>query len=60
MENLEKKWLSDDLSEKEKQSFQKHEDFYFKELIIEGAKYFKVSNFYKIDDFNLIKTNFED
>ncbi|MFH4964146.1 FecR family protein [Gaetbulibacter sp. M235] len=57
-EDLVKKWLNNELSEEEKQLFNKLDDAQYNEQIIESAKYFRASNFSNIDDFKSFKTNY--
>jgi len=57
-EELEKKWLNDDLTKDEVLLFEKLEDSQFNKQIIDSAQYFKASYFSKADDFNLFKVQY--
>jgi len=58
-EELEKKWLNDDLTNDETLLFEKLEDAQFNKQIIDGAQYFKASGFSNVDDFNRFKTQYQ-
>ena len=50
-EDLIRKWLNDELTPAEKQTFEQGEDFELNQAIIDGAKQFKASNFSKPNTF---------
>jgi len=58
-EELEKKWLNNDLTNDETLLFEKLEDAQYNKQIIDGAQYFKASHFSNADDFNLFKDQYE-
>jgi len=53
------KWLRDELTETEKQSFNKLDDADLNNLIIDNAKLFKASSVSKVDSFNTFKENYD-
>ncbi|MCF8272720.1 MAG: FecR family protein [Flavobacteriaceae bacterium] len=53
------KWLKDELTDSEKELFNKLEDAKINEYIIENAHHFKASHFSKLDDFNSFKTHYK-
>lgn len=53
------KWLNDELTDAEKEVFSKRKDFAFNQKIIEDSKYFKASQFSKVDDFETFKTQYK-
>lgn len=53
------KWLNDDLTDAEKDAFSKREDFALNQKIIEDSKYFKASEFSKVDDFETFKAKYK-
>lgn len=53
------KWLKDELTEAEKQSFSQLDDAEFNQYIIDNAKLFKASHHSNIDDFNTFKTRYQ-
>ena len=52
------KWLKNELTEAEKQSFSKLDDAEFNEYIVDNAKLFKASQNSKIEDFKTFKTRY--
>ena len=54
-----RKWLSNELTEAEEKDFRLEEDFEFNEALLDTAKYFKASNLYKVDDFEIFKNRYE-
>lgn len=58
-DDLLKKWLNNELTDAEKDAFSKREDFAFNQEIIDKAKYFKASEFSKIDDFETFKAKYK-
>ena len=58
-DNLLKKWLNEELTDTEKQVFSERLDYGVNQEIIEKAKYFKASQFSKVDDFETFKNNYE-
>jgi ferric-dicitrate binding protein FerR (iron transport regulator) len=53
------KWLKNELTEAEKQSFSKLDDAEFNQNIIDNAIHFKASHHAKINDFNTFKTHYD-
>ncbi|MFG6685504.1 FecR family protein [Mariniflexile sp. HNIBRBA6329] len=58
-EHLIEKWLKDELNDAEKEMFGKLDDAELNENIIDSAKHFKASHFYKLEDFNTFKTQYK-
>ena len=58
-DDLLKKWLNNELTDAEKDAFSKREDFAFNQEIIDKAKYFKASEFSKVDDFETFKAKYK-
>jgi ferric-dicitrate binding protein FerR (iron transport regulator) len=58
LDDLEKKWLNDELTDEEKLLFNKRNNAQFNQQIIEGAQHFKASHFYQIDDFKTFKARY--
>ncbi|WP_033961625.1 FecR family protein [Psychroserpens jangbogonensis] len=58
-EDLIKKWLNDELTPAEKQTFEQGEDFDLHQAIINSAKQFKASNFSKPGTFNDLKSSYQ-
>ncbi|MBC2843702.1 FecR family protein [Winogradskyella flava] len=54
-DGLLRKWLNDELTDAEKLAFSKREDYALNQDIIEKAKYFKASEFSKMDDFQTFR-----
>ena len=57
-EYLIQKWLNEELTDAEKQAFDKLDDSLLNLYIIDGAKHFKASHTQKIDDFNTLKKQY--
>lgn len=57
-EILIKKWLNNELSDSEKESFGKLGDFEINQAIVDNAEYFKASNFSEIEDFENFKKRY--
>lgn len=58
-ENLIKKWLNDELTSAEKQTFEQGEDFALHQTIIESAKQFKASNFSNPETFKDLQSAYQ-
>ncbi len=58
-DNLEKKWLVNDLSDAEKEAFDKLDDAELNQKIIKGAQQFKASQFSSIEDLETFKTRID-
>lgn len=58
-EYLIKKWLNDDLTDAEKQAFDKLEDSKLNFTIIEASKQFKASGFSDVKDFNAFQKHYK-
>ncbi|UKM64689.2 FecR family protein [Flavobacteriaceae bacterium GSB9] len=58
-EDLVKKWLKNELTDDEKQVFEKLDDFELNTRIVETAKQFKASNVSSVDDFETFKNKYE-
>lgn len=54
-----KKWLNNALTEDEKETFSKSDDYLLNQAIIDNAEHFKASNFSKCDDFETFKQNYK-
>jgi len=53
------KWLNNDLTDAEKEAFNKLDDYQLNLDILETAKAFKASNFSKIEEFKIFKQNYQ-
>ncbi len=58
-ESLEKKWLANNLSDTEKEAFDKLRDAELNQKIIEGAQQFKASQFSSIEELEAFKTRID-
>ncbi|MFD0836033.1 FecR family protein [Mariniflexile aquimaris] len=58
-EHLIEKWLKDELNDSEKELFSSLDDAELNENIIDNAKHFKASHFYKLEDFNTFKAQYQ-
>ncbi len=58
-EHLIEKWLKDELNDSEKELFSSLDDAELNENIIDNAKHFKASHFYKLKDFNTFKAQYQ-
>lgn len=58
-EYLIKKWLNEELIDSEKQAFNKLDDAFLSQYIVDNAKYFKASHSQKIEDFDTFKSRYE-
>jgi len=59
-EQLEKKWLADELTNDEMKDFKKLEDYNLNLEILENAKYFKASHFSSVKGFDHLKDNLKE
>lgn len=58
-DDLLKKWLNGELTDAEKQAFEKRDDFVLNSKIINKAKRFKASHFSTVDDFEEFRSKYE-
>ncbi len=58
-DDLIKKWLKDELTDSEKETFSKLDDAELNEYIIDNAHYFKASHFSELDNFNSFSTQYK-
>ena len=58
-DDLLKKWLNNELTDAEKETFSKRDDYALNQNIIEKAKYFKASEFSTVDDFDTFKAKYK-